>query len=369
MRVAPTARPATSIRRVQCNAEGDDVEVQRMQPPSVDELAWWGWIDGRHRRRARSRRAPRDSDLWRALRALLARGADSAVPAEDRHRDRARHRPRRQFRGETAGERSGQSTLLLPDGQRVRRRRPADGGFFAPWPADKVPNLAAAHPKANPANQGVTVMFSPIGIAYRRDLVKTRPRSWKDLWDNPDIKGKVGLYEITNTAGFMFLMMTAKIFGSGPMDFDAGFREIERLKPFPQAGLAGALAVLLSRGEVVAGPLDYGETLGMQKKGLPMAWAAPSEGMFMFDQTFSLLKNGPNKDAACAFLDHMLSEDIQAKLALEFAGIPVNRNVKLPPDQVSLTADDLDKIVAFDWVAANKVRDSVIERWNRMTRG
>ena len=242
-------------------------------------------------------------------------------------------------------------------------------GFFAPWPADKVPNLAAAHPKANPANQGVTVMFSPIGIAYRRDLVKTRPRSWKDLWDNPDIKGKVGLYEITNTAGFMFLMMTAKIFGSGPMDFDAGFREIERLKPFPQAGLAGALAVLLSRGEVVAGPLDYGETLGMQKKGLPMAWAAPSEGMFMFDQTFSLLKNGPNKDAACAFLDHMLSEDIQAKLALEFAGIPVNRNVKLPPDQVSLTADDLDKIVAFDWVAANKVRDSVIERWNRMTRG
>jgi putative spermidine/putrescine transport system substrate-binding protein len=242
-------------------------------------------------------------------------------------------------------------------------------GFFAPWPSDKVPNLAAAHPKANPANQGVTVMFSPIGIAYRRDMVKTRPRSWRDLWDNPDIKGKVGLYEITNTAGFMFLMMTASIFGSGPMDFDAGFREIERLKPFPQAGLAGALAVLLSRGEIIAGPLDYGEALGMQKKGLPIAWAAPSEGMFMFDQTFSLLKNGPNKDAACAFLGHMLSEDIQAKLALEFAAIPVNRNVKLPPEQVSLAVDDLDKIVAFDWVAANKVRDSVIERWNRMTRG
>jgi putative spermidine/putrescine transport system substrate-binding protein len=242
-------------------------------------------------------------------------------------------------------------------------------GFFAPWPTEKVPNLAKTHPKANPANQGVTVMFSPIGIAYRKDIVKTPPRSWKDLWDNPDIKGKVGLYEITNTAGFMFLMMTSKIYGNGPMDFDVGFRQIERLKPFPEAGLAGALAVLLTRGEIVAGPLDFGETLSMQKKGVPVAWAAPSEGMFMFDQTFSLLKNGPNKDAAYAFLDHMLSEGIQAKLATEFSGIPVNRNVKLPADEQSLTVDDLDKIVAFDWVAANKVRDSVIERWNRMTRG
>jgi putative spermidine/putrescine transport system substrate-binding protein len=242
-------------------------------------------------------------------------------------------------------------------------------GFFEPWPLDKVPNLRNVHPKANPANQGVTVMFSPIGIAYRKDLVKTPPRSWKDLWDSPEIKGKVGLYEITNTAGFMFLMMTSQIYGSGPMDFDAGFRQIERLKPFPEAGLAGALGILLTRGEVVAGPLDFGETLSMQRKGVPVAWAAPSEGMFMFDQTFSLLKKGPSKEAACAFLDYMLSEDAQSRLATEFSGVAVNRNVKLPPDQQPLSADDLDKIVAFDWVAANSVKDKVIERWNRMTRG
>jgi len=43
--------------------------------------------------------------------------------------------------------------------------------------------------------------------------------------------------------------------------------------------------------------------------------------------------------------------------------------VKLPPDQQPLTVDDLDKIVAFDWVAANGAKDTVIERWNRMTRG
>jgi len=242
-------------------------------------------------------------------------------------------------------------------------------GFFEAWPGDKVPNLKNVHPKANPDNMGVTVMFSPIGIAYRSDLVKTPPRSWKDLWDNPDIKGKVGLYEITNTAGYMFLMMTSKIYGSGPLDLDAGFRQIERLKPFPEAGLAGALAVLLTRGEVVAGPLDFGETLALKKKGVPVAWAAPSEGMFMFDQTFNVLKHGPNKAAAYAFLDYMLSEDVQSKLAREFSGVPVNKNVRLPPEEQPVGVDDLDRIVAFDWIEANKIKGQVVERWNRMTRG
>lgn len=244
-------------------------------------------------------------------------------------------------------------------------------GFFQPWPLDKVRNLENVHPKANPENQGVTVMFSPIGIAYRSDLVKIPPRAWKDLWDSPELKGKVGLYQIDNTAGYSFLMMTSKVYGSGPFDFDVGFRRIEQLKPFPQAALAGAMAVLLSRGEILAGPLDIGETLSLKKKGVPVAWAAPSEGMFMFDQTFSLLKNGPNKDAACAFLDYMLSEEVQVKLALEFQGVPVNRNVKLPPtfaEEQPMGVNDLDKIVAFDWVAANKRRDGVTEGWNRVTR-
>jgi putative spermidine/putrescine transport system substrate-binding protein len=245
-------------------------------------------------------------------------------------------------------------------------------GFFEAWPADKVPNIKNVHPKANPENQGVTVMFSPIGIAYRSDLVKTPPRSWTDLWDHAELKGKVGLYQIDNTAGYSFLMMTSKVYGSGPFDFDVGFRQIERLMPFPQAALAGAMAVLLTRGEILAGPLDIGETLALKKKGVPVAWAAPSEGMFMFDQTFSLLKNGPNKDAACAFLDYMLSEEVQTKLAREFNGVPVNSNVKLPPPDVAeeqpLSVDQLDKIVAFDWMAANKLRDSVTERWNRVTR-
>src|SRR5262245_20087495 len=49
-------------------------------------------------------------------------------------------------------------------------------GFFEPWPADKVPNLKNVAPKARNADGSmVFVMASPIGIAYRTDLVKKKP--------------------------------------------------------------------------------------------------------------------------------------------------------------------------------------------------
>lgn len=244
--------------------------------------------------------------------------------------------------------------------------------FFKPWPKEKVPNLAHIHPKAVvDGGMGVTAMVSPIGIAYRTDLVKTPPRSWKDLWDNEEFKGKLGLFQIGNTAGYMFLMMISQIYGKSALDFDAGFAQIEKIAPFPTGDLAGALAILLSRGEIVACPLDLGETINMQKKGLPVAFVAPEEGMFMFDQTFNLLRAAPNEDAACAFLDYVLSEEVQIKLAEEFSYIPVNTSTVLPEDLAKtliLSANDLDGLVSFDWIEATKVRDQVTERWNRMVR-
>lgn len=245
-------------------------------------------------------------------------------------------------------------------------------GFYKQWPAEKVPNLAKVHPKAViDGGMGVTGMISPIGIAYRTDMVTTPIKSWKDLWDNEQVKGKLGLFSIANNAGYMFLMLISQIYGSSSMDLDSGFSQVEKLVPFPTGDLAGALAILLTRGEIAACPLDIGETINMQEKGIPVAFVAPEEGMYMFDQTFSLLRAAPNEDAACAFLNYVLSAEVQVKLAEQFFFIPVNTETVLPEalaKRLMLTADDLDKIVTFDWIGANAVRDQVTERWNRMVR-
>jgi putative spermidine/putrescine transport system substrate-binding protein len=101
-------------------------------------------------------------------------------------------------------------------------------GYFEPIPPAKVPNLAHVYPNLrNPGDNGVRGIVSTIGIGYRKDLVKTPPKSWADLWNNPEFKGKIGLYQIGNTAAMLFLLMTAKIYGGSQDAIDRAFVEIK----------------------------------------------------------------------------------------------------------------------------------------------
>lgn len=245
-------------------------------------------------------------------------------------------------------------------------------GYFEPWPLDKVPNLRHVHPEAkNADNNGVFAMISPIGLGYRTDMVKKAPTSWKDLWENPEVKGKIGMYQIGNSAGYMFLMLISKIYGKGALDFDAGFRQIEKLKPFPQVDFSGTMGQLITRGEIAIGILDLPEVVRLRRAGAPVAFAAPAEGMFMFEQSFNLLKNGPSKDAACKYLDYMLSVEVQRRAVAEFFVTSANVNVTIPDDLKSVLpigVNDIGKILKWDWAAANAQRDTVTERWNRLMR-
>lgn len=245
-------------------------------------------------------------------------------------------------------------------------------GFFDPFPADKVPNIAKLHPLArNLDNNGVFGMISPIGLGYRSDLVRNAPRAWKDLWENPEFRGKTGMYQIGNSAGVMFLLMTGRIFGSGPMDFDTAFRKIEELRPFPQVDFSGSMSTLLSRGEIVIAPIDVGEIVALRARGLQVAWAQPQEGMFMFEQSFNLLKNGPAREQAYRYMDYVLSTPVQLQLAREFLVTPTNTEVVIPDDlkaSVPVGPNEIDKIIKWDWTAVNAQRDAMVERWNRTIR-
>lgn len=245
-------------------------------------------------------------------------------------------------------------------------------GFFDPWPADKVANLADVHPDAKyPDNNGVFAMISPIGLGYRTDMVKTKPTSWKDLWTNREFQGQIGMYQLGNSAGYMFLMLVSKIFGSGPLDFDAGFREIEKLKPFPQVDFSGTMGQLLVRGEISVGIIDMPEIVRLKRGGAPLEFVAPTEGLFMFEQCFNLLKHGNNRDGACKYLDFMLRPDVQARCVSEFFITPVNTKVQIPEAlqrEVPIGVNDIGKILKWDWAAANAQRDVVTERWNRVMR-
>jgi len=242
-------------------------------------------------------------------------------------------------------------------------------GYFEPIPAAKVPNLAKVYPNLrNPGDNGVRGIVSTIGIGYRKDLVKTPPKSWTDLWGNPEFKGKIGLYQIGNTAAMLFLLMTAKLYGGSQDAIDRAFVEIRKLLPFTQADWSGTLSTMLTRGDVTVAVIDFPEIVALKKKGVPVEMVVPSEGVVAFEQSFNILKNAPNKEDAYKYLDFILLPQVQEMMAREFFTSPSNTQVQLPAAMaadVPVSGKAMASIVGFDWSKVNAQLPAITDRWNR----
>lgn len=242
-------------------------------------------------------------------------------------------------------------------------------GYFEPIPAAKVPNLANVYPNLrNPGDNGVRGIVSTIGIGYRKDLVKTPPKSWADLWSNPEFKGKIGLYQIGNTAAMLFLLMTAKIHGGSQDAIDRAFVEIKKLLPFTQADWSGTLSTMLTRGDVTVAVIDFPEIVALKKKGVPVEMVVPSEGVVAFEQSFNILKNAPNKEDAYKYLNFILQPEVQEMMAKEFFTSPTNTKVQLASSMaadVPVSGKAMASIVGFDWSKVNPQLPAITDRWNR----
>lgn len=242
-------------------------------------------------------------------------------------------------------------------------------GFFEPFDQSKLPNIGNVYDNLiNPGLNGVRGIVSPIGLGYRTDLVETPPERWTDLWDNPEFKGKIGLYQIGNTAAVLFLLLTARIYGGSEDKMDIAFEKVKELLPFQQVSWSGAAAAALVRGDAIVAPVDWGEVIALRKKGAPVDMVVPAEGVVAFEQSFNLIKNGPAKEEAHAYLNHVLDATTQADFAAAIYSSPCNSETVLSDELVAdipILGNDMRDIISFDWEAYTPLISEVADRWNR----
>ena len=238
-------------------------------------------------------------------------------------------------------------------------------GFFEKLDLTKVPNYNDLYPLAKSSGGwGAIGAVSPIGIGYRTDLVKTKPKAWKDLWNNPEFKGKIGLYNYANIAGKMTLALASKIYGKDQYDVDAGFAALRKLGKVIQVDFN--LSTAMASGEIVVAPFDFGEISRLRKQGLPVDCVIPEEGMIMFDQTINILANGPDKELAYRYANFLLSPEVQALLMREFFVSPTNQKVVVPADlrqDVPVSGPEMAKILTWDWDFVNANQTRLGETW------
>ena len=242
-------------------------------------------------------------------------------------------------------------------------------GFFEPFDLAKLPNAKDIFPQfVNKGANGIRAIVSPIGLAYRTDMVKTPPASWHDLWENPEFKGKTGLYQIGNTGAVVFLRLVGELFGSGPDDFDTAFAKIKELLPFVQASWSGELSTSLIRGDVIVAPVDWTEAMTLQDKGAPIAIVAPKEGLLSFEQSFNLVKTGAEKDAAHAYLNYVLDAQVQHDMAKAFYTSPSNKNSVVDAEmqkRTPIVGARMAEIRSYDWDSYVDKAADIADRWNR----
>ena len=249
-------------------------------------------------------------------------------------------------------------------------------GFFVPLPADKVPNLKYV-PKALrlPNDVGVLGLVSPLGIAYRTDMIqeKEAPRSWFDL-------GKYGtkavIFSIGNSGEPQHVMKMAQALTGDYKNWKPAVEWIAKhLCNARQVDFGGTEQTMMAQGEATVGLLDSFDWAIMKAKGLPVAWVLPKEGYCgMFEQDMNVCAGSKVRELGYAFINYWLSAAIQSKWAEKFYWMPANGQVKISADLAKLipvTPDQFNKIPRWDyiWLNSSGAREAMSDAWNRQVTG
>lgn len=240
----------------------------------------------------------------------------------------------------------------------------------------KFPSAGARHFADLPAefrgvdDFGPVVTVQPVGIAYNPKKV-AKPTSWNDLWKR-EYKGRVGLTGMQSSLGTAYMCEIAKLHGGGEKNFEPAYAKVKELLPNlgALAPSPGALAALFQQGEVDIAPNYYNAVMILKSKGVDIEFAVPTTGSVAVRTSLHIVKNARNVEGAAAYIDAMLSPDIQGPLMEKpWYFVATSNKVSFPAEMHPIFGTNVTEMmkrsVVLDWAEINKTRPQLIERFNR----
>lgn len=247
-----------------------------------------------------------------------------------------------------------------------------DEGIFTKLDAKAIPNIADLRPEVRiPEVAGVGVTFDSFDIVYNAELMKTPPKSLKDL-TAPELKGKVSFTGLPDIIGLSaIIVMDKKEGGPGlPGKFEKGFAMMGEIAPNiltwePQP----EVFPLIISGQAWVG-LGWNARSQFNSKisNGKLKAVLPSEGTVFQINTINLVAGIPEAraEAARKFIDYALSAETQKRFAEDMFYAPTNAKAQVEPSAAERTAlMQMDKVVPIDWLALAGVRDSMMDQWRR----
>jgi spermidine/putrescine transport system substrate-binding protein len=185
-------------------------------------------------------------------------------------------------------------------------------------------------------------------IAYDPAKTGGKITSWKDVYSGK-YKDRIG--KIDKSSEQVWRTALSLGYKYGPLT-DEQWKAVEAklLENMQQVRTIYAhndqMSQLLGSGEIWIGDSDDGSFRQAKAKGLQVELAYPEEGMTAWYDGPCIVSEAPNQKAAYAFINHMLSPEIQARLPKELGYAPANSKAIPMLDDQTKKDMDIDALVA-----------------------
>jgi putative spermidine/putrescine transport system substrate-binding protein len=218
-------------------------------------------------------------------------------------------------------------------------------------------------------NSGVTVNFTPMGISYNTEIVKEKglpvPKSWNDL-TKPEVKGYITMTDVASNFGRSAMIMLAYANGGSEKNIEPGFEKMKTIASYMPtfAKSAAQLQQNLQNKSAAYTTWTMARSLTQKQAGLPLEFVFPEEGGNIVPNIATLVKGAKHPNAAKAFIDFLLSDEVQTMYATKLFYNPAT-SVKLPEEVSKQLEFDRSKVVNFDYDVISKESSGWLDRFNK----
>lgn len=226
--------------------------------------------------------------------------------------------------------------------------------------------------RLSPEATGIGVVAT--GIGYNEDAFKKRgwtpPDSWENLTD-PRYKQLLGMPPVTNTYGLHTLVEMARLRGGGEKNIEPGFKALkDEIGPNVLAWVSapGEMDGMMQNGDVVMAVYGSGRAVALQGTGFPLKFIYPKEGSIALQIAACGVTPNAQSQLSQAFIQYVLSPEVQTIQAKENGFAPVNKTVTLAPEiaaRMPYGPEKVNALIKVDWDTINQQRSEWTTRWNR----
>lgn len=243
-------------------------------------------------------------------------------------------------------------------------------GLFEKIDTDVVKSLDNLYDFAkDPDGYGPCYSLVRYGIMYDTDVVTEVPGSYVDLFDDK-YAGMVSLPDMTSTAGPYMLVAMAEALGGGDEGIEAAFQLMTEKKDNIASWYTTSSEVQqgFTTGEVAITVFMDMNMPTLTDSGVNMAWTDAEEGSFAAAASINVVKDCKNPELAQLFVEYMLSDEIQSKVAESLSEAPTSKNADMPEEMKVYLAygeDSMDALKTFDEDYISEHKQEWVDRFQR----